>query len=42
MLHFSKINAECKVHKEYELYNKNQKINSDFEKRIEKLKGANE
>jgi len=34
----SKIDAERKAHLEYDIYNKTQKINSDFEKRITKKK----
>jgi len=36
----SKIDAERKAHLEYDAYNKTQKINSDFEKKIAKVKGV--
>lgn len=36
----SKIAAERKAHLEYDAYNKTQKINSDFEKKIAELKGS--
>lgn len=37
----SKINAEHKAHVEYEIFNKIQKITSDFDKEIKKLLGGN-
>jgi hypothetical protein len=36
----TKIEAERKAHSEYDIYNKTQKINSDFEKQIAKIKGG--
>ena len=36
----SKIDAEYKAHSEYDAFNKTQKINSDFEKKIAKIKGG--
>ena len=38
----TKIDAERKAHLEYDSYNKTQKINSDFEKKIAKIKEATE
>ncbi|MCL2087247.1 MAG: virulence RhuM family protein [Oscillospiraceae bacterium] len=38
----SKIDAQRKAHSEYDVFNKTQKINSDFEKKIAKIKGASE
>lgn len=36
----SKMDAECKARLEYDAYNKTQKIDSDFEKEIAKVKGG--
>jgi len=38
--HITKIDAERKARLEYDAYNKTQKINSDFEKKIAKVKGV--
>jgi len=37
--HISKADADSKAYKEYDVFNKTQKINSDFEKNIAKMKG---